>query len=68
MPFTVSGPVDKPKAAVPPGFFAGAAIGTAVLPGIGTVIGARIGGALGRIFKGGAQPSAAPAPVVPKKN
>ncbi len=68
VPFTVSGPVDKPKASVPPGFFAGAAIGTAVLPGIGTVIGARIGGALGRIFKGGAQPSAAPAPVVPKKN
>lgn len=68
VPFTVSGPVDKPKASVPPGFFAGAAIGTAVLPGIGTVIGARIGGALGRIFKGGAQQPVAPAPVAPKKN
>ena len=62
VPFTVSGPVNKPTASMPPGVFAGAAIGTAVLPGIGTVIGARIGGALGRIFKGGAQPPGAPAP------
>jgi hypothetical protein len=68
VPFTVSGPVDKPKASMPPGVFAGAAIGTAVLPGIGTVIGARIGGALGRLFKGGAQQPVAPAPVAPKKN
>ena len=66
--FTVSGPIDKPKISVPPGFFAGAAIGTAVLPGIGTVIGARIGGALGRVFKGGAQQPVAPAPVAPKRN
>jgi AsmA-like C-terminal region len=68
VPFTVSGPVDKPKASVPPGFFAGAAIGTAVLPGIGTVIGARIGGALGRIIKGGAQQPVAPTPVALKKH
>ncbi len=68
VPFTLSGPVDKPKATVPPGFFAGAVIGTAVLPGIGTAIGARIGGALGRVFKGGGQQPVAPAPAVPKKN
>ncbi len=68
VPFTVSGPVDKPQASVPPGFFAGAAIGTAVLPGIGTVIGARVGGALGRLFKGDAQQPRAPTPVAPKKN
>ena len=68
VPFIVSGAVEKPKASVPPGFFAGAAIGTAVLPGIGTVIGARIGGALGRPFKSGAQQPVAPAPVAPKKN
>ncbi|MBX3659754.1 MAG: hypothetical protein KF740_15080 [Ramlibacter sp.] len=55
VPFTVSGPVQKPEVKVPPGFFAGAAIGTAVLPGVGTVIGARIGGALGRVFGGGDQ-------------
>jgi hypothetical protein len=60
LPFTVRGPVDKPQATVPPGFFAGAAIGTAVLPGIGTAIGARIGGALGRLFRGGAQRPVAP--------
>lgn len=50
VPFTINGPVQKPDVKVPPGFFAGAAIGTAVLPGVGTVIGARIGGALGRVF------------------
>ena len=66
--FTVSGPVKKPKATMPPGLFAGAVIGTAVLPGIGTTIGARIGGTLGRIFKGDAQQPVAPAPVAPKKN
>lgn len=67
VPFTVSGPADTPKAWVPPGFFAGAAIGTAVLPGIGTVIGACIGGALCRIFAGGVQKPVAPAPVAPKR-
>ena len=50
VPFTIQGPVQKPEVKVPPGFWAGAAIGTAVLPGVGTVIGARIGGAIGRIF------------------
>ena len=68
VPFTVSGPVDKPKASMPPGAFGGASIGTAVLPGIGTDIGARIGSALGQLFKGGAQQPDAPAPVAPKKN
>ena len=68
VPFTVSGPVDKPIASMPPGIFAGAAIGTAVLPGVGTSIGARIGGALGRLFKGDAQPAVTPAPVTPKEN
>ena len=55
IPFSLSGSVHKPKVTVPPGFFAGAAIGTAVLPVIGTVIGARIGGALGKLFKGDVQ-------------
>ncbi len=68
VPFTVSGPVDKPKTSVPPGFLAGAAIGTTVLPGIGTVIGARIGGALGRLFKHDAPQPGATTPVAPKKN
>lgn len=68
MPFTVSGPVSQPKASTPPGAFAGAAIGTAVLPGIGTVIGARIGGTLGKLFKGDTQAPAAPTPGGQKKN
>ena len=62
VPFTISGPVDKPKASMPPGIFAGAAIGTAVLPGIGTTIGAGIGGALGRLFKSDTQAPVASAP------
>jgi hypothetical protein len=44
VPFTVSGPVTKPKASVSPGAFAGAAVRKA---------GSRIGEALRRIFKGG---------------
>lgn len=56
VPIRLSGPVQKPTVSAPPGFFAGAAIGTAVLPGIGTVLGARIGGALGQVFKGDALP------------
>ena len=52
VPITLSGPVQKPKVSVPPGFYAGAAIGTVLLPGIGTAIGARIGGAIGEVFSG----------------
>lgn len=55
VPVTLSGSVHKPKVSVPPGFLAGAAIGTVVLPVIGTAIGARIGGAIGKLFKGDAQ-------------
>jgi hypothetical protein len=68
VPFIVSGPVDKPKASVSRGSFAAAAIGAAVLPGTDTGIGASIGGALGRIFKGGGQQPAAPTPGAPEKN
>ncbi len=60
VPFNLSGPLDTPEVSVPPGFFAGAALGTAVLPGIGTVIGARIGSALGGLFHSDEKPSAAP--------
>lgn len=81
VPFTATGPVRKPDLEVPKGFFAGAAIGTAVLPGIGTVIGANIGGAMSRLFGGkpgvpasapkaspprGPAPKPAPRPLPPR--
>ena len=53
VPFTISGPTVKPKVSVPPGFFAGAVAGTAILPVVGTVIGARVGTFLGKLVKGG---------------
>lgn len=58
VPITLSGPVQKPKVSVPPGFYAGAAIGTVLLPGIGTAIGARIGGVIGEVLSGDGKKSA----------
>ena len=71
VPFGLHGPTNKPKVSIPPGFFAGAVIGTAIVPVIGTAIGARIGGAIGGIFKGkAAEPpqSGGPAVGASKKN
>ena len=68
VPFTVSGPVDKPKASVAKGSFVAATIGAAMPPGTGNGIGARISGAVRRIFKGGEQQPVDPAPVAPEKN
>ena len=71
VPFGLHGPTNKPKVSIPPGFFAGAVIGTAIVPVIGTAIGARIGGAIGGIFKGkAAEPpqSSGPAVGASKKN
>ncbi len=59
VPFTVIGPLDKPKFSMAPGALVGAAIVSE--------IGSFIGGALGWIFNIG-QPPVAPAPVAPKKN
>lgn len=46
VPFALQGPVQQPEIKIAKGAIAGAAIGTAVLPGIGTAIGARIGAAV----------------------
>lgn len=46
VPISAHGPIRKPEFSIAWGTIAGAAIGTAVLPGIGTVIGAKIGGAV----------------------
>lgn len=50
VPLRITGPVKDPTYSVPPAAIAGAAVGTAVMPGVGTAIGARIGDALGRLF------------------
>ena len=68
VPFTVNGPLDKPKLSMERGVMAGAAVGTAVLPGMGTDIGASIGGFFGRLFSGGEPQPAASAPVAPERN
>lgn len=46
VPFSVQGPTRQPEFRIARGTIAGAAIGTVLLPGIGTVIGAQIGGAI----------------------
>ncbi|WP_332750834.1 hypothetical protein [Hydrogenophaga sp.] len=63
VPFSLHGPTRKPEFEMAWGTLAGAAVGTAVLPGIGTVLGAKIGGMLS------APPEAPdkPAPVRPPR-
>lgn len=47
VPFSLRGPSQEPAFSIAWEVLAGAAIGTAVLPGIGTVLGAKIGGVVG---------------------
>ena len=66
LPLRITGPTNKVTVSVPPAALAGAALGTAVLPGIGTIVGARLGSALGRLFGGNAAPvTTAKAPAAP---
>jgi hypothetical protein len=60
VPLRITGPTRAVKVSVPPSALAGAAVGTAVLPGVGTAIGARLGSAIGRLF--GAE-TASPTPA-----
>lgn len=46
VPFSMQGPSQQPAFSIAWEVLAGAAVGTAVLPGIGTVLGAKIGGML----------------------
>lgn len=46
VPFSAHGPTRQPTLRIAKGSIAGAAIGTVLLPGIGTAIGAQIGGAV----------------------
>ena len=65
VPLTVSGPLEKVEISVPRSAIAGAAIGTVILPGVGTAIGARLGAAIGQIFSPDANPGPAPAKKKP---
>jgi hypothetical protein len=58
VPFALRGPTQEPEFELAWGTLAGAAVGTAVLPGIGTVLGAKIGGMFGG-------PAPAPGKAVP---
>ncbi|MBC7599910.1 MAG: hypothetical protein H7238_12950 [Polaromonas sp.] len=65
VPLLISGPLNKVVISVPRSAIAGAVLGTAVLPGVGTAIGARVGAALGQIFSPGTSTSPAPTPKKP---
>jgi len=64
VPLKIGGTVESPELSLTGGALAGAAAGTAVLPGVGTAIGARIGQQVERLF--GGQPPAEPAPKPPQ--
>lgn len=60
VPFAAKGPTREPAVEIAWGSLAGAAVGTAILPGIGTVIGSKIGGAVSGPPKVGADKAAPP--------
>jgi hypothetical protein len=68
VPFTVSGPVAKPKASVSKASFVAATIGAAVQPRTGTGIDARTGDAPDQTVDGGEQRPVAAAPIPTKEN
>ncbi|RAR71609.1 hypothetical protein AX018_10925 [Paracidovorax anthurii] len=64
VPLEFGGTVDEPTLTLPPAALAGAAVGTAIAPGVGTALGARIGETVRRIFGGDA--AEAPPPRKPR--
>jgi hypothetical protein len=59
VPLKVGGTIDRPELSLTGASLAGAAVGTAVLPGVGTAIGARVGQQVDKLLGGSA--------VTPKK-
>ena len=64
VPLKIGGTVGDPEVSLTGGALTGAAIGSAVLPGVGTAIGARVGQQVERMFGGGkADKPVKPAPA-----
>ena len=61
LPLQIAGTVEEPELSMTGGALAGAAIGSAVLPGVGTALGARLGQQVERLFDGDARQPASPA-------
>jgi uncharacterized protein involved in outer membrane biogenesis len=62
VPLKVGGSMSDPELSLTGAALTGAAIGSAVLPGVGTAIGARVGQQVEKLF-GGDKPKAAPKPA-----
>ena len=67
VPLRIDGPTASPQVSVPGAAVAGAVVGTAILPGVGTAVGARVGAALDQLFGGGDKRSPAPVASAPAK-
>lgn len=65
VPLKVGGTLDDPTLSLTGAALTGAAIGTAVLPGVGTAIGARIGQQVERLFGGDADKTPLKGPRAP---
>jgi len=62
VPLKVSGTMSDPELSLTGAALTGAAIGSAVLPGVGTAIGARMGQQVEKLFGGGSEPKKKAAP------
>lgn len=67
VPLKVSGSMSDPEVSLTGGALAGAAVGTALLPGVGTAIGARVGQQVEKLF-GADEPAKKKAPTQPQKS
>ena len=67
VPLKIGGTVSDPELSLTGAALTGAAIGSAVLPGVGTAIGARVGQQVEKLFGGGKPAPAQPAPKPPSR-